>query len=182
MRSSEFCRALVYANSVAFELRLDNGGFPRDYSLNPESQITDGNAAVRGKIAAIEIALSESIQVENRFAQGLAWDRTTVDARASDHEPAVYHGDSPKQLCSGNRRFLPGGTASNHDEVVMISIHESLRLRMVSKKGSPQRRSTLNLVVRHFLVKEATIDLQPVSSFCFVSFGLSECVGDQGFF
>jgi hypothetical protein len=66
---------------------------------------------------------SECVQVENRFAQGLAWDRPSVDACASDHEPAVYYDDSPKQLCSGDRSFLPGGTASNHNEVVMISIH-----------------------------------------------------------
>ena len=45
-----------------------------------------------------------------------------------------------------------------------------------------KKTSFLDFVFRHFLIKKASIDLQPIGGFRFVSSGKSQCVFNEFFF
>ena len=69
-------------------------------------------------VAAVKRPVAETGQVQDRFAQRLAGHRAAVDAHSSEHVAAVDHGHALAEFRRGNRAFLPGGTAADHDQII----------------------------------------------------------------
>src|SRR5579862_8971969 len=126
-------------NIVTPKLIPDDPGFALDYLRYARAQVANGNSVFYNVIASVKGAMPEPGQVENRFPQRLAWDRSSVDANPSNHFVAVHHGYALAKLCRGDRAFLPGWSAANYDQVVPDGLHHASPARL-TRTTSPQRR------------------------------------------
>ena len=74
-------------------------------------------------VAAVERALAEPGEVQDRLAQRLRRNRAGVEAHAADHLLAVDDGDLLAELRRGDRALLAGRAGADDDEVVRRGVH-----------------------------------------------------------
>jgi len=91
------------------KLVADDSGFALDDLHHASGEIANGNPVLYDVIASIKRAVTESCEVENRFAQSLAGNRASVDTNAADHIISVDNGDALSSLEAAIAPFWPAG-------------------------------------------------------------------------
>jgi len=82
-------------------------------------QVGDGDVLLEAVALAVQIALGEAGEVENRLAQGLGGDGAGVDGDPTDHVGAVDDGDPAAELGRRDGSLLAAraGSYDKHVEV-----------------------------------------------------------------
>jgi hypothetical protein len=105
---------------VSRELRADDVDVALDHVLRAVEDVVRGDVLLDAIALAVDAALAHAGQVDDGLAQRLRRDRARVRADAADHLAPVDVRDAPAQLRGLNRRLLPAGPGTDHDEVVVI--------------------------------------------------------------
>src|SRR6266404_1701048 len=121
--------------SVSFErrhvippqLRLDHVHFPRHHRLRPQHQVRHHDPVLHHVTASIEHPLPQPAQVEHSLPQHLARNRPGMNAHPSHRQAPVDDRDLLAHFRRANRALLSRRTASNHYQIVFVSLHNGAR-------------------------------------------------------
>jgi hypothetical protein len=109
--------AFEHVHAVALQLRPDHVALAPDHGVAAEQQILHRDVVLRAVRAAVQHALAQSRQIQYRFTQRLAGNRTGIDAHAADVVALLDDRDRLAELRSLYRGALPGGAAAQNDEI-----------------------------------------------------------------
>src|SRR5690606_13718090 len=105
---------------VAQQLVADHLDLAPDHVLGARQQVGDRDVALDPVARAVQVALGEPGEVEDRLPQRLGRDRAGVDADAAHHAPAFRHADALAQLRGRDRGLLPARAGSDDEQVVVV--------------------------------------------------------------
>ena len=120
VRPDEVARCPDDRDAVAGELAADDVVLPADHVPGPGGQVGDGDLVLDPVRLAVDLALVDAGEVEDRLAQRLGRDRAGVDADAAEHVRALHHGHPPVQLRGRDGRLLPARPGADHEQVVVM--------------------------------------------------------------
>ena len=112
--------ALEQRDVVAAQLLLDHLDLAADDGLDSGEELI-GGGATRRPCPGQPVTVSADAGVrEDRFADGLARDRARVDADAAHATTPLDHRGAMSELRCLDRGALPGGSAADRNEVVVV--------------------------------------------------------------
>src|SRR6266849_286126 len=111
------------------QLRLDHVHFPRHHRLRTQHQIRHHDPVFHHVTASIKHPLAQAAQVEHSLPQPLARNRPGMNAHSSHRQAPVDDRDFLAHFRRANRALLSRRTASNHYQIVFISLHKCARSR-----------------------------------------------------
>ena len=118
---------------VAGELAADHVDLAADHVLGACGQVADRDVRLEPVGLAVELALVQPGEVEDRLAERLGRDRPGVDADPTDHVALLDHGRTPTELGTGDGRLLPTRTGPDDEQVVvghpLASLGDGITLR-----------------------------------------------------
>jgi hypothetical protein len=119
MRIQKSCRADDKIDIVADQLALDDLLLGLHHVVAPHGEIFRGNVFFDSITRAVEVALPEAGEKENRLAQGLAGNRAAVDADSADDLLSFDDTHFLADLRCLDGCLLTGRTGADHEHVIM---------------------------------------------------------------
>src|SRR5262249_24514370 len=121
-------------DEVALELVLNHLKLPLDHFRHAEHQVLDLDLGFDAISAAVESALTEPGKIKRGLAQRLAGNSAGVETDAPEVEVLVRNGDAFAGLRCLQRGVVPGWSAPDHYQVVVVSrLHVALRHRSATR-------------------------------------------------
>src|SRR5262249_40746401 len=106
---------------VAIELLMDDVALATSHLPDARQRPLDAGAARLYPARTVLLGARRPGEAEHRFAEGLARDGARVDADTTDDAAFLDDRSTESQLGSLHRRALPGGAASETEEVEVVA-------------------------------------------------------------
>src|SRR3569833_2768311 len=136
VRIDEAGNAVNDVDAVAGELRLGDGIFGFDDSLNAKGEVGHCDAFFDTVVDAIDRTVVVAGEVKARLAHRFGGDGAGVDTDPADDGTGFDHGDSLRHFGGGDGGALSGRPGADDDEVVFGGTHVRISRGGPAKGGA----------------------------------------------